>query len=146
LLERVGVISKTDRSNDDRVQAACSLLRDFVPAFDWVGIYRVSEKHPEELELGPFVGAPTEHTRIPFGKGICGQAAVTKKPFVVPDVSQEPNYLSCSPDVKSEIVMPLIKDGEFVAQLDIDSHTPTPFDEKDQTFLEKVCEILAPLV
>ncbi len=92
------------------------------------------------------MGAPTDHTRIPFGKGICGQAAATENTFIVQDVTLETNYLSCSPDVRSEIVVPILKDGVVVGELDIDSHALAPFTDQDQAFLDAVCAQVAPLL
>lgn len=143
LLGRVEVILAKSAARDERLFSVCSLLRDFVPFIDWAGFYLADPEKPKELVLGPFVGKPTDHVRIQFGQGICGQAAETEQTFVVPDVSKETNYLSCSPDVKSEIVLPVMKDGKFVAELDIDSHTLAPFDDEDRKFLEKVSEFVA---
>jgi len=90
--------------------------------------------------LGPYVGAPTDHTIIPFGKGICGQVALSNKNFVVPDVSAQDNYIACSITVKAEIVIPIFVNGENIGQIDIDSNTPDPFTQDDERFLEFVCE------
>lgn len=143
LLERVMHITKNKSSKDEVLFSVCSILRDFVPSFDWVGFYVVDPKKMKELILGPYVGRPTEHMRIPFGKGICGQSAFTKEPFIVPDVSKENNYLACNPEVKSEIVVPVIKENELAALLDIDSFLPNPFDDVDREFLEEVTKALA---
>ena len=121
------------------------LLREGVPYYDWVGFYfRNGDK--EELKLRSFAGEPTDHTIIPFGKGICGQVAVSNQNFVVPDVKAQTNYIACSIYVKAEIVIPLFKDGENIGQIDIDSHTEDPFNIEDEHFLEfvnqKVAEIL----
>ena len=115
----------------------CELLRESVPYYDWVGFY-FKNGDKEELKLGPFAGTPTDHTIIPFGKGICGQVAVSNQNFVVPDVSAQDNYIACSLTVKSEIVIPLFKNGENIGQIDIDSETPDPFSEEDERFLEFV--------
>jgi len=131
-------------SNDEILNAICQLLKDKIPYYDWVGFY-IADRSKNELFLGPFVGEPTEHTRIAFGEGICGQAAVTKKPFIVQDVRKETNYLSCSVKVMSEIVMPVLRNKEIVGELDIDSHTLSPFTEKDLDLLERICELVAPL-
>jgi GAF domain-containing protein len=112
-------------------------LRSKVPHYDWVGFYfRNGDK--EELKLGPYVGEPTDHTIIPFGKGICGQVAVSNRNFVVPDVKAQDNYIACSITVKAEIVVPLFVKGENVGQIDIDSNTPDPFNAEDERFLEFV--------
>ncbi|MBN1287967.1 MAG: GAF domain-containing protein [Anaerolineae bacterium] len=130
---------------DDRAQAICELLRARVPHYDWVGFYLVDPGSPRELVLGPFAGAPTDHVRIPFGKGICGQAADRKETFIIQDVSWETNYLSCSVHVKSEIVLPIFQNGALIGELDIDSHQVAPFTEADEVFLEGVCDIAADL-
>ena len=93
----------------------------------------------EELKLAQFTGEPTEHTIIPFGKGICGQVAVSNKNFVVQDVSEQDNYISCGWKVKSEIVIPIFVNGENIGQIDIDSHTANIFTEEDEDLLEFVC-------
>jgi len=146
LLGRVRAIADKSEAKQGKLFALCSLLHDFVPAFDWVGFYMVDETKASELVLGPYVGKPTEHERIPFGRGVCGQVAETEQPLIVQDVSREDNYLSCSPDVKSEIVIPITKDGKFIGELDIDSKMPAPFDDRDRAFLEKVCEIVAEIM
>jgi GAF domain-containing protein len=97
------------------------------------------------LKLAEFAGEPTEHTVIPFGKGICGQVAISNKNFMVPDVTAQDNYISCGFKVKSEIVIPVFVNGENVGQIDIDSHITNPFSEADELFLEFVCEKVAQL-
>lgn len=145
LLEDVAAIVVGDGANEEKALNVCALLRDRVPYYDWVGFYLVDPNAERELVLGPFVGDPTEHTRIAFGKGICGQAAETGQPFVVQDVSQETNYLACSVHVKSEIVVPMFKAGALIGELDIDSHTLAPFTEEDEAFLKAVCDAAAKL-
>ncbi|MGB5821693.1 MAG: GAF domain-containing protein [Saonia sp.] len=132
-------------TSDLRLQQICELLRDTVPHYDWVGFY-FKNGDKEELKLGPYSGEPTDHTIIPFGKGICGQVAVSNENFVVPDVKAQDNYIACSITVKAEIVVPLFVHGKNVGQIDIDSNTPDPFTSEDERFLEfvnqKVAEIL----
>jgi len=96
--------------------------------------------------LGPYAGSATDHTIIPFGKGICGQVAVSNKNFVVPDVKAQDNYIACSLTVKSEIVIPLFVNGENIGQIDIDSNTLNPFTKEDEEFLEFVCAKVAVLL
>jgi GAF domain-containing protein len=139
LLRRVETILEDDVSRDDRLGAVCSLLREEVPHYDWVGFYLVDPGGKDELVLGPYDGEPTEHTRIPFGSGICGQAASRRETFVVQDVSGETNYLSCSANVRSEVVVPIMREGEVLGELDIDSHRLSPFTDEDREFLERVC-------
>ncbi|MEM9648843.1 MAG: GAF domain-containing protein [Bacteroidota bacterium] len=130
---------------NDRLLAVCELLRKSIPYYDWVGFY-FKNGDKQELKLGPYAGEPTDHTIIPFGKGICGQVAISSENFVVPDVAAQDNYIACSITVKSEIVIPLFLNGENIGQIDIDSNTPDPFTEADERFLEfvnqKVAEIL----
>lgn len=125
----------------DLLLQVCELLKKEVYHYDWVGFYILDQKK-NELVLGQFVGKPTPHTHIAVGKGICGQVAESGKAMVVQDVTQVENYISCGLDVLSEIVVPIVKNGEFVAELDIDSHSPAPFTSEDNEFLAKICELL----
>lgn len=122
---------------ENRLKSICDLLRENIPHYDWVGFY-FKNGDKEELKLGPYAGAPTDHTIIPFGKGICGQVAVSNQNFVVPDVTAQDNYIACSLTVKSEIVIPMFKNGENIGQIDIDSEMRDPFTEEDERFLEFV--------
>ena len=126
------------------LQRICDYLRAEVDHYDWVGYYLAV---PEQrlLVLGPFSGAPTEHLRIPYGTGICGQAAERDAAFVVPDVTAQSNYLACSLATKAEMVLPVHHNGEFVGELDIDSHTRDPFTAADDELLQAVCVLTAPL-
>ena len=90
-----------------------------------------------------YVGQPTDHTHIPFGKGICGQVALSNKNFIVDDVSAQDNYIACSLDVKSEIVIPLFVNGNNIGQIDIDSNNLQSFSEKDATFLSEVNRLVS---
>ena len=101
------IIESPNQTINDKLQKICQLLDQEISYFNWTGFYfRNGDK--EELVLGSYVGAETDHTVIPFGKGICGQVAVSNKTFVVPDVHDQDNYLSCSIDTKAEIVVPII--------------------------------------
>ena len=133
------IISNGEKSVDERLLSICELLETNVSHYNWVGFY-FRNGNKEELKLGPYVGAPTDHTIIPFGKGICGQVAVSNQNFVVPDVSAQDNYIACSITVKSEIVIPIFVNGENIGQIDIDSNVLNPFSEKDERFLEFVCQ------
>lgn len=145
LKPKVANILKNKVDANTRLEAICKLLRNEVPHYDWVGFY-FKNGNKEELKLGPYASKPTDHTIIPFGKGICGQVAVSNQNFVVPDVMAQNNYIACSITVKSEIVVPLFINGKNIGQIDIDSNTPDPFTEADERFLEfvngKVAEIL----
>lgn len=137
------MVATPDQNRDEKLQEICQLLSDEVSVFDWVGFYLVDPDADRELVLGPYVGEATEHTRIPFGKGICGQAAETNDTFVVQDVSEADNYLACSIHVKAEIVVPVKREGEFIAELDIDSHTRNSITAEHRSFLEDVCDEVA---
>ncbi|WP_158974456.1 GAF domain-containing protein [Cellulophaga sp. L1A9] len=136
LKEQILAITSNSVTNTDlQLQQICDLLKERVPHYDWVGFY-FKNGDKNELKLGPYAGAPTDHIIIPFGKGICGQVAVSNENFIVPDVKAQDNYIACSITVKAEIVIPLFVNGENVGQIDIDSNTPDPFTKADEHFLE----------
>ncbi|MDE3742863.1 GAF domain-containing protein [Maribacter polysaccharolyticus] len=139
------LLSNGNAGMDERLQGICELLKDRVPHYDWVGFY-FKNGDKEELKLGPYAGAPTDHTIIPFGKGICGQVAVSNQNFVVPDVNAQDNYIACSITVKAEIVVPLFLNGENIGQIDIDSNTPDPFTEEDEKLLEYINSEIAKIM
>ena len=114
------IVSDNQLSNSQKLYNICQLLSDEVSHYDWVGFY-FKNGSKNELKLGPYVGEPTDHTIIPFGKGICGQVAESNSNFVVPDVQAQDNYIACSITVKAEIVVPLFLNGVNVGQIDIDS-------------------------
>ena len=129
--------------SDNLLQSLCELLKQEIYHYDWVGFY-ILNREQNELILGSFSVKPTPHVKIPVGKGICGQVAQNCNTMVVQDVSQVENYISCGLDVQSEIVVPVIKNGRFVAELDIDSHSPAPFTDEDRAFLTKICTLVEP--
>jgi L-methionine (R)-S-oxide reductase len=143
LLAQLESDGTSGRDLEGILRGVCETLHQERSAYDWVGFY-LAEGEKQELVLGPYVGARTEHTRIPFGKGICGQVALSKETLVVPDVAAEDNYLSCSTDVKSEIVIPIVVGDRFVAQIDIDSHSLGRFGTSDRSLLQKLALALAP--
>lgn len=142
LLPEVQNITRQGISRDEKLFAICELLADEIDTFNWVGFY-MADGDTDELVLGPFVGEATNHTRIPFGKGICGMVAESHETFVSQDVNSEENYLSCSADVQSEIVVPIMKGDAFVAQLDIDSHTKESITREQRQLLEDICDLLS---
>lgn len=146
LVKKVREIVDGKLDKDQKLRAICKLLRNNVPYYDWVGFYFVDPTRERELLLGPFEGEPTEHVRIAFSRGICGQAAEMKTTVIVQDISKETNYLSCSPKVKSEIVVPIFRNGEIVGELDIDSHILSPFTDDDKAFLTKLSELVSELL
>lgn len=138
------IIANTIDSRDEKLLKICALLEENIDYYTWVGFYFASHEK-QTLHLGPYVGAPTDHTEIPFGKGICGQVAVSNQNFVVPDVAAQDNYIACSFTVKSEIVVPLFVNGENIGQIDIDSNVLDPFTTADERFLEYVNKEVAKL-
>ncbi|WP_298221194.1 GAF domain-containing protein [Flavobacterium sp.] len=133
----IEILEQSDFSRDEKLLQVCELLEANIPYYTWVGFYFANHE-TKTLHLGPYVGAPTDHTVIPFGKGICGQVAESNQNFVVPDVQAQDNYIACSFTVKSEIVVPLFVNGKNIGQIDIDSNVLDPFTEADERFLEFV--------
>ena len=138
------ITSNTTFSREEKLLKICELLSNSIEYYNWVGFYFANQE-TKTLHLGPYVGAETDHTVIPFGKGICGQVAVSNENFVVPDVAAQDNYIACSFTVKSEIVVPLFVNGENIGQIDIDSHVLDPFTKEDERFLEFVNQQVASL-
>ena len=121
-------------ANMANVAAALKQTFDFF----WVGFYFVKE---EMLVLAPFQG-PLACTRIRYGKGVCGTAWKEARTIIVPDVEQFPGHIACSSASRSEIVVPVIRDGKVVAVLDIDSDKLSEFDKMDAEYQEQLCAFL----
>lgn len=145
LKSKIDSLVDKNNSKEFTLQAICDLLENEIHYYDWVGFY-FKNGDKEELKLAQFTGEETEHTIIPFGKGICGQVAVSNQNFVVQDVSEQDNYISCGWKVKSEIVIPIFVEGENIGQIDIDSHTANIFTENDTLLLEHVCKKVATIL
>lgn len=123
-------------------QNLVSWLDKNISYYNWTGFYFMNEEK-QQLEIGPYVGAFTDHSIIPYGKGICGQVALSGKTFEVPDVNAQDNYLACSLATKSEIVVPIHANDKLIGQIDIDSHQLDPFTTEDHELLERVAEFVA---
>jgi L-methionine (R)-S-oxide reductase len=132
-------------SLEEKLQGICDLLESEISHYDWVGFY-FKNGDKNELKLAQYTGEETEHTIIPFGKGICGQVALSNKNFVVQDVSEQENYISCGWKVKSEIVIPIFVNEENIGQIDIDSHTANIFNSDDEELLEFICRKVAEIL
>jgi len=140
----IDILQHDNTIREEKLLQVCHLLEENIDYYDWVGFYfRNGEK--EELILGPYAGDETDHTVIPFGRGICGQVAVSGKNFVVPDVQAQDNYIACSMTVRSEIVVPLFVNNENIGQIDIDSNILDAFTDLDERFLEFVNSEVAKL-
>jgi len=145
LKTKISSLVKESINTEKTLFTICEILRSKISYYDWVGFY-FKNGSKQELKLGPYAGLDTDHKIIPFGKGICGQVALTNKNFVVPDVKKQNNYISCNINVKSEIVIPIFVDGKNIGQIDIDSNILNPFSKRDEEFLEYVCAKVATLL
>jgi L-methionine (R)-S-oxide reductase len=135
------LLPEIERAQD--LQEVVDVLHDRVEHYSWVGIYLVEG---DDLVLGPWKGPEaTEHVRIPVGQGVCGAAAATGQTEVVDDVNADPRYLACFPSTRSEIVVPIARDGRVIGEIDIDSDSPAAFGDADREFLERVAESVAHL-
>ncbi|NBC66627.1 MAG: GAF domain-containing protein [Bacteroidetes bacterium] len=140
IFQKVDTIVQKNSERNEKLKAICELLDQEIDLFDWTGFYLASQEEERMLVLGPYVGEDTDHTKIPFGRGICGQAAETLDTFVVQDVNQADNYLACSIHVQSEIVVPIMKGEQFVGELDIDSHTKDAITPELRELCEDICK------
>jgi GAF domain-containing protein len=122
------------------MERVVAILKSEMPSYTWVGIYLLEG---DELVLGPFLGKPSPHTRIPLARGICGAAATEKQTIIVEDVSADPRYLACSLETRSEIVVPIMSGSHVLGEIDVDSDRPAAFDAEDKTLLEAVASLLA---
>ena len=137
LFEQVKAMTEVESDTIANMANAAALIHETFQ-FWWTGFYRVID---EQLVLGPFQG-PIACTRIGFNKGVCGTAWKEKKTLVVEDVSQFKGHIACSSESKSEIVVPIFKDGEVTAVLDIDSQYLSTFDDIDKAWLKKIAALL----
>jgi L-methionine (R)-S-oxide reductase len=142
LLEGIRRSAAAAQSLDLLQKETTQAIAGALPDYNWVGFYMLDPHDPEMLVLGPFVGEPTPHVRIPIHQGICGSAVALGETIIVDDVDADPRYLSCSIRTRSEIVTPIWVDGKVVGELDIDSHTTAAFTDADRSFLEQVAEIV----
>ncbi len=145
LLERCRGELKRGDERGVGLQLVCDFLQREVAHYDWFGFY-IAVPAERMLVLGPYQGEATDHVRIPYGRGICGQAAEREQTVLVDDVRAESNYLACSLRVRSEIVVPVFRSGEVVAEIDIDSHRPAAFGADDRTFLESLAVDVEPFI
>jgi len=130
---------RSTKSPQELMKDIVELLHERMLKYNWVGFYLLETEangQPPMLALGAFRGAMTPHTRIPLNQGICGAAAASGETVVVDDVAQDPRYLACSLETKSEIVAPVFVHGKVVGELDIDSHFPAAFHNEDRQLVE----------
>ena len=141
LLKQVGSLVAGESDTTANLDNAAAAIHEAF-GFWWTGFYLVKG---EELVLGPFQG-PVACTRIPFGKGVCGTSWARRSTVVVPDVEEFPGHIACSSASRSEIVVPLIRGGEVLGVLDIDSRELATFDDADAAGLEPIAALLAALL
>jgi len=137
------MVEKASREIDDLdyfYHEVVKILDSNVPYYNWTGFYFMQDGL---LQLGPYIGRPTEHVKIKVGQGICGRAVAENSTIVVDDVTKEENYLACSIETKSEIVVPIRVGDEIVGEIDIDSDEKGAFDDDDRRFLEAVADIVS---
>ncbi|MBT2690874.1 GAF domain-containing protein [Bacillus sp. ISL-47] len=139
VIKQLSALLEGEKNQIANLSNASALLNQFLGRTNWVGFYLMEEG---ELVLGPFQGLPA-CVRIPLGKGVCGTAAKQMETVRVEDVHQFPGHIACDAASESEIVVPLIKDGNLLGVLDIDSPEKNRFDELDQEYLEEFTKVLA---
>jgi L-methionine (R)-S-oxide reductase len=128
------------QSWNDALKKAVGILKDRMPDYAWVGIYLLEGEH---LQLGPYLGKPSPHTRIPLNQGICGAAATHRETIIVDDVDADPRYLACSLETRSEIVVPIMNGAQVLGEIDIDSDKKAAFGPADRELLEATAALLA---
>ncbi|WP_264738775.1 GAF domain-containing protein [Cytobacillus firmus] len=138
LIKQLSALLEGETNSIANLSNASALLNQFLDRTNWVGFYLMEEG---ELVLGPFQGLPA-CVRIPLGKGVCGTAAKQMETVRVEDVHQFPGHIACDAASQSEIVIPLVKEGNLLGVLDIDSPEKNRFDELDQKYLEEFSEVL----
>ncbi len=145
LAQELDHVAEGAGSVEELMSVVVARLRERLPRYDWVGFYMIEKGRggqPDMLVLGPYIGAPTPHKRIPLDKGICGAAASSGETVVVDDVARDPRYLACSIQTRSEIVAPVYVKGKVVGEIDIDSHTPAAFTADDRRLVEHCAELV----
>jgi GAF domain-containing protein len=142
LLSEIRHAASSASSSDSLQKNVVEVLSQHLSYYSWTGFYMLDPDDSETLILGPFVGDPTPHVRIPVTQGICGAAVATGETVIVDDVNADPRYLSCSIKTKSEIVVPVYAHGKVIGEIDIDSHDPAAFTQDDKVLLEEVAEIV----
>ena len=140
VLAEIDKALSSERDPTRVMEQVVAVLKREMPAYTWVGIYLLEG---DELVLGPFLGKPSPHTRIPLARGICGAAATEKQTIIVDDVHADPRYLACSLETRSEIVVPIMRGDDVLGEIDIDSDKKAAFGSADRELLEAVAALLA---
>ena len=139
LIEDVRLAIKNEPTETEILRAAIELIDSFSDGYNWTGFYMM---RGDVLEVGPYVGPETPHTRIELNSGICGAAASQKQSIIVDDVNADPRFLACSITTRSEIVVPLMDGDRCLGEIDIDSNQPAFFGQDDRLMLEQIAGIV----
>jgi len=139
----MGVSQLVGKGDTSILQDVCTYLKLQNPRYNWVGIYIIDGSN---LRLETFVGKPTEHILIPIGNGLCGKAISKKEVINEPDVGANSEYLACSLETKSELVVPIWYNEEPVGEIDIDSDMSAAFNRDDELFIEHICHLISEIV
>jgi GAF domain-containing protein len=134
---RIAIASLSDET--EILTTAAEMIDGYSDGYNWTGFYMIRDDH---LQVGPYVGPKTEHTKIELNRGICGAAASSQKTIRVRDVQADPRFLSCSLSTRSEIVVPLMDGTDCLGEIDIDSDQPSFFSDQDQTMLEDLATVI----
>lgn len=145
LAESRTILTSHAADRDSALKEVCCHLQKSIDYYNWVGFY-FANFEDKTLHLKAFAGIPTEHTIIPFGKGICGQVALSNESFLVEDVMAQDNYIACDINVKSELVVPLFVNDKNIGQIDIDSNTVAAFTPADTHFLIQINTAVAEIL
>lgn len=135
LIDNVRIAIAQHANETEILKAAAELINDFSDDFHWTGFYMM---RGSRLEVGPYIGPVTPHTVIDVSTGICGAAAQEKKTIIVNDVREDPRFLACSINTRSEIVVPLMDGERVLGEIDIDSNRPSNFTGEDRVMLEAI--------
>ena len=135
LIDNIRIAIAEHNEETTVLKTAVELIDEFSEGFDWTGFYMRRGSH---LEVGPYIGPETPHTKIELSSGICGAAASTGESIIVGDVAADPRFLACSTGTKSEIVVPLVDGDKVIGEIDIDSNRPSFFTAEDKEMLERI--------
>ncbi len=139
LIDNIRIALSDKENENDILKAAVELLDAYSTGFDWTGVYIMRDG---VLEVGPYLGPETPHTKIELNSGICGAAATGKKSIIVDDVTGDARFLACFPDTRSEIVVPLMDGDICLGEIDIDSNQNSFFSNDDRLMLEEIASML----
>ena len=139
LIDNIRIAISSKKSEAEVLKTAVEIIDDFSDGYSWTGVYMMKDG---VLEVGPYVGPETPHTKIPLNSGICGAAASQKRSIIVEDVTADPRFLACSPHTKSEIVVPLMDGDMVLGEIDIDSNQRGFFTSDDKNMFEEIAAIL----